>query len=603
MLGAAHAVAQPAPAGASCGTEPLPAFCGAVRGVRAQGWPAQTRSEVMAQHGLVVTSQPLAAQAGLQVLMRGGNAIDAAVATAAVLNVVEPMMVGVGGDLFAVIYIAKEKKIYVLNASGTAPSGATLARFNTLGYRWDAKNWGPTSGMPVSGILPVTVPGAVWGWQAALKRFGTLTFKEVLVPAVEYAEQGYPVSERIAHDWEMPNALPLHKCCTEPDPDSIKTWYVNGLPPRAGQIFKNTNLARTFRLLQAKGADGFYKGEVAAAIVAKSRKLGGTMTLKDLGNYQGEWVEPARTQYRGFEILELPPPSQAWATNEILNILEACVPQWAPGATLASLGPANPQYWHLMVEAKKLAYADLYRYNADPHFAKVPLPKLLAESYAASLCGKVDPRHASTPGPAANVALPGDTIVLSTADSEGNMVSWVNSNYSHFGSGITVPGYGFVLHNRGALFTLDPHSPNVIEPHKRPFNTLSAGFVMRGAEPLMTVTLMGGDMQAQGHAQLLVDILDLDANVQAAADMARFRHSQVSNVLSLEAPLYELLGARLAAMGHTVKSVNGDEVGGVQSIMYVAGQPQSEVAGAAKRVNGFYRAGSDFRKDGEAVGW
>jgi gamma-glutamyltranspeptidase/glutathione hydrolase len=215
----------------------------------------------------------------------------------------------------------------------------------------------------------------------------------------------------------------------------------------------------------------------------------------------------------------------------------------------------------------------------------------------------VDPRHASTPGPAADVALPGDTIVLSTADSEGNMVSWVNSNYSHFGSGITVPGYGFVLHNRGALFTLDPHSPNVIEPHKRPFNTLSAGFVMRGAEPLMTVTLMGGDMQAQGHAQLLVDILDLGANVQAAADMARFRHSQVSNVLSLEAPLYELLGARLAAMGHTVKSVNGDEVGGVQSIMYVAGQPQSEVAGAAKRVNGFYRAGSDFRKDGEAVGW
>jgi gamma-glutamyltranspeptidase/glutathione hydrolase len=299
-------------------------------------------------------------------------------------------------------------------------------------------------------------------------------------------------------------------------------------------------------------------------------------------------VEPAHTQYHGFDILELPPPSQAWATNEILNILQACLPQWAPGATLASLGPTNPEYWHLLVEAKKLAYADLYRYNADPHFASVPLAKLLSEPYAASLCSRVNPQHASTPGAAANFPLPGDTIVLSVADSEGNMVSWVNSNYAEFGSGITVPGYGFVLHNRGTLFTLNPQSPNVIEPHKRPFNTLSTGFVMRNGEPLMTVTLMGGDMQAQGHAQMLVDILDLGANVQAAADMARFRHTQVSNVLSLETPLYDLVGSQLAAMGHTVESVSGEEVGGVQIIM---------------RGNGYYRAGSDFRKDGEAVGW
>jgi gamma-glutamyltranspeptidase/glutathione hydrolase len=293
----------------------------------------------------------------------------------------------------------------------------------------------------------------------------------------------------------------------------------------------------------------------------------------------------------------LPPPSQAWAAEEDLNILQACLPQWAPGETLASLGPTNPKYWHLLVEAKKLAYADLYRYNADPDFVSVPLGKLLSESYAASLCGKVDPGHASSPGPEGNFALPGDTIVLSTADGEGNMVSWVNSNFSAFGSGITVPGYGFVLHNRGALFTLDPRSPNVIKPHKRPFNTLSTGFVMRGSEPYMTVTLMGGDMQAQGHAQFLVDILDLGANVQAAADMARFRHGQVSNVLSLETPLYDLVGPQLAAMGHTVKSVSGEDVGGVQSIMFVA-EP-----GSATPVAGYYRAGSDFRKDGEAVGW
>jgi gamma-glutamyltranspeptidase/glutathione hydrolase len=592
-----YAVAQAPGTGTVCGPPPQPAFCSAVRGARAEGWPAQSRSEVMAQHGMVVTSQPLAAQAGLQVLLRGGNAIDAAVATAAVLNVVEPMMVGVGGDVFAVMYIAKERKIYVLNSSGKAPSGATLAHFSSLGYHWNPKNWGPTSGMPLSGILPVTVPGAVWGWQAALKRFGKLTFKEVLEPAAGYAEKGYPVSERIAHEWQLPNALPLKKCCTEPDPESVKTWYVNGQPPQPGQIFKNADLARTLRLLQAKGGDGFYKGEVAAAIVAKSWALGGTMTLKDLANYKGKWVEPARVQYHGFDILELPPPAQAWAADEYLNILQACMPQWAPGETLASLGPTNPKYWHSMVEAKKLAYADLYRYNADPDFVAVPLGRLLSESYAASLCGKVDPRRASTPGPEEDFALPGDTVVLSTADGEGNMVSWVNSNFSAFGSGITVPGYGFVLHNRGALFTLDPRSPNVIEPHKRPFNTLSAGFVMHGGEPLMTVTLMGGDMQAQGHAQWLVDVLDLGANVQAAADMARFRHSQVSNVLSLETPLYDLVGSQLAAMGHTVKSVNGEDMGGVQSIMYVA-EP-----GSAGHADGYYRSGSDFRKDGEAVGW
>ena len=588
LLGVDNAIGQTPRGDAWCGDKPVPAYCGAVRGARAEGWPAQTRSEVMARHGMVVTSQPLAAQAGLQILMQGGNAIDAAVATAAVLNVTEPMMVGVGGDIFALVYVAKEKKLYVLNASGTAPTGATLARFNALGYHWDPKNWGPSSGMPIHGILPVTVPGAVWGWDAVLERFGKLTFKEVLEPAAQYAEQGFPVSERIAHDWLLPNALPLRKCCTEPDPESVKTWYLDGKPPRPGQIFKNTALAKTFRVLQAKGADAFYKGEIAQAIVAKSQALGGTMTLDDLAQYKGEWVEPARTQYHGFDILELPPPSQAWAANEMLNVLQACLPQWAPGETLASLGPRNPKYWHLLVEAKKLAYADLFQFNADPNFVKVPLARLLSPEYAASLCARVNPSRASTPAAPANYSQPGDTIVLSAADAEGNMVSWVNSNFDEFGSGITVPGYGFILHDRGALFTLNPASPNVIEPHKRPFNTLSAGFVLNGGQPLMTVTLMGGDMQAQGHAQWLINVLDLGANVQAAADMARFRHGQVSNLLSLETPLYDLVGSQLAAMGHTVKSVNGDEMGGVQTIMVV---------------DGTYRSGSDFRKDGEAVGW
>ena len=604
-LGGGAVFAQSALEMQPCEHVPQPPFCSAVRGARAEGWPAQSRSEVMAQHGMVATSQPLAAQAGLQILQHGGNAIDAAVATAAMLNVMEPMMVGMGGDLFAIIYIAKERKIYVLNASGMAPTGATLERFNELGYHWDPKNWGPGSGMPHNGILPVTVPGALWGWQAALKRFGKLTFKEVLEPAAEYAQNGFPISERIAHDWRLPNALPLRACCTDPDPDSIKTWYVNGAAPKAGQIFRNPDLARTLRLLQTQGSDAFYKGEIARAIVAKSRALGGSMTLEDLAGYKGEWVEPARSQYHGFDILELPPPAQAWATNEILNILQACVPRWAPGQTLASLGPANAQYWHLFVEAKKLAYADLYRYNADPDFTAVPLTRLLSEVYAASLCGKVNPQRASTPGPAADFPMPGDTIVLSAADGEGNMVSWVNSNYAEFGSGITVPGYGFLLHNRGGLFSLEPRSANVIEPHKRPFNTLSAGFVMQSGKPLMTVTLMGGDMQAQGHAQMLVDVLDLGANLQASADMARFRHSQVPNVLSLETPLYDLVGTKLAAMGHSVKSVSGGEMGGVQVIMFVAGTDDTHLdqPASGKRVAGYYRAGSDFRKDGAAVGW
>jgi gamma-glutamyltranspeptidase/glutathione hydrolase len=554
----------------------------------------------MAQHGVVATSQPLAAQAGLQIMRNGGNAIDAAVAAAAVLSVVEPMNVGVAGDLFAIIYVAKEKKLNTHNASGTAPTGATRARFNELGYRANPDNWGPGSGMPGAGILTVTVPGSVWGWGEVLRRFGKRNFKEVLQPAIDYAENGFPITQRIAAEWELPPALPLQRCCRAYDPDSIKTWTIDGKEPEAGQIFRNPDLARTLRVLQRRGRDGFYKGEIARAIVAKSSALGGTMTLADLAAYKGEWVEAAASTYRGYYVFELPPPSQAWATNEMLNILEACVPKWAPGETLASLGPRNPLYWHLMIETKKIAYRDLYAFNGDPKFTKVPLERLLSKAYAETQCSQVDPAVASETGPRSTTDLAaGDTIVLSTADAEGNMVSWVNSNYAGFGSGITVPGYGFVLHNRGALFTLDPASPNVIAPHKRPFNTLAAGFVMNGQVPLMTVLLMGGDMQAQGHAQVLVDVLDLGANVQAASDMARFRHSQIVNQVGLESDLFRLVGPALTQMGHRVGPVTGAAVGGYQSILFVPGTGPA----LKGKLNGYYRAGSDHRKDGQAVGW
>jgi gamma-glutamyltranspeptidase/glutathione hydrolase len=401
-----------------------------------------------------------------------------------------------------------------------------------------------------------------------------------------------------------PTASDPRACCTQVDPDSVAAWYVNGKRPAAGQIYRNRELAKTFRILQQKGRDGFYRGEIAQAIVAKSAAVGGTMTLQDLASYAGEWLEASTTNYHGYDVFTLPPPAQTWATAEILNVLEACVPKWAPGQTLATLGPANPKYWHMVVEAKKLAYKDLYAYNADPNFATVPVPRLLSKAHASSLCGLVDPNRATATAPGAPDDATGDTIVLSTADRFGNMVSWVNSNYSSFGSGLTVPGYGFVLHNRGALFTLNPGSPNAIAPNKRPFNTLSAGFVMRNNRPLMTVTLMGGDMQAQGIAQVLVNVLDLGANLQAATDMARFRHGQVANMLSLESRLFGLVGAQLKAMGHTVQSVDGTNLGGYQAIMFTPDANAPPSAGnAAQPIQGFYRAGSDHRKDGQAVGY
>lgn len=563
--------------------------CNAVRGERAEGWLPQSRSPVMATHGMVVTSQPLAAQAGVRILMEGGNAIDAAVATAATLNVTEPMSVGMGGDLFAIIYTAKNRQWHVLNASGMAASGETVAHLNALGYHYDPKNWGPGSGMPPGGILDVTVPGSAWGWDEALHRYGTMKLATVLAPAIDYARNGYPVSERIARSWRLPNALPLRHCCAQPDPDSINVWYINGKPPVPGQIFRNPLLAHAFELLAKYGRDVFYKGEIARAIVAKSKAFGGTMTLSDLANYRGEWVRPVATSYHGYTLLELPPPSQGFATNEALNILEQCVPKILPAQTLASLGPANATYWHLLVEAKKLAYADLYADNGDPDRVSIPIKRLLSKTYAATLCTKIDPKRASAAAPTGNPSGRGDTVVLSTADRWGNMVSWVNSNYDGFGSGITVPGYGFILHDRGALFTLNPKSPDAIAPHKRPYNTLMAGFIVRHGRPVMTLGLMGGDMQAQGHEQIVVDIADLGANVQQAGDMARFYHDEVANRLFLEAPLYDLVGGQLRAMGHDVRSSNRSPMGGYQAIMRLP--------------NGAYSAGSDFGKDGEAVGW
>ena len=608
VLSPSFALAQVSPVQICTGTS-APA-CQAVRGDRSEGWLPQTRSEVMARNGIVSTVQPLAAQAGLRILQQGGNAIDAAVATAAALNVVYPANTGIGGDLFAIIYVAKEKKIYQINASGIAPSGLTLARMNSLGYKAHPANFGPGSGMPSGGILTVTVPGSLWGWQEVLTRFGTKTFKEVLQPAIDYAEQGFPVTEEIQSSWRMKNALPLVGCCTQVDPDSVKTFYLNGTPPTTGTIFRNPDLAKTFRLIQQQGRDVFYKGEVARAIVAKSNELGGTMTLDDLANYKGEWVTPASTTYHDqFTIYGTRAPSQAWGIVEEMNVLEQCVPVWYPGQTLATLGPANPLFWHALVEAKKAVYADLYGHNADPNVVSVPVDTLTSKPHAASLCGKINPKRASSTGSGgSDTSDSGDTIHLAAADRWGNMVSWINSNFAGWGSGITVPGYGFILHNRGGLFTLDPNSPNVIAPHKRPYNTLSAVLVTQNGKPFLVTGQHGGDQQGQGNMQVLVNILDLGANVQAAGDMARFSHNQVSNGLRLESQLFKLVGSQLISMGHKASSSDGSPVGGFEAIMFMAdpsaspGCAPTDLSCTAP-IAGIYRAGSNFREDGQAAGY
>jgi gamma-glutamyltranspeptidase / glutathione hydrolase len=477
--------------------------------------------------------------------------------------------------------------------------------------------------MPSTGILSVTVPGVVWGWDQALRTLGTMSFAQVLGPAIDYAENGFPVSERISNDWTIPNMLGLLKAQGRigQDPDTIAAWTIDGQSPLPGQIFKNPDLAHTFKLIAEHGPSVFYRGEIAKAIVAKSQKLGGTMTLADLANYSGYWHTPASITYDGYTIYETNAPSQAWAALEGLNILEQCSGKMLNGQTLAQVGPTSPAFWHFLVEAKKLAYSDLYAYNGDPAFVNVPVATLTSKQHAASLCDQINPNSTS---PSTLVGNGGsDTIVLSTADRWGNMVAWVNSNYSSFGSGITVPGYGFILHDRGALFSLwNPPAGqlpnnNVIQPGKQPFNTLSAGFTINNANPgqMMAFELMGGDMQSQGHMQVLVNMLDLGANLQAATDMARFYHNQVSDTLSLESDLYDLVGQQLISLGHTkTVSTNGGPMGGYQAIMLTpnpgsqTSQTRSFPFGGGRDhdvtpVNGFYRAGSDHRKDGSAVGW
>jgi gamma-glutamyltranspeptidase/glutathione hydrolase len=561
----------PPPFGSPSPGDPAPSErITAVRGDRASGWLDQPRSEVLARRGMVATSQALASQAGLRILQQGGNAADAAVATAAELALVEPESTHLGADMFALYYSARDRKLYGLNASGWAPEAWTREYFTGRGLEE----------MPTRGPDTVSVPGAVDGWHRLLQRFGTMSFREVLEPAVRDAEQGFAITERVHSDWRD-TVSKLRQ-----DPDSAETFLVDGEAPELYSVFRNPDLARTLRTLQRRGRDAFYEGDIARAIVRKLRDLGGSMTYDDLRDFRSEWVKPISTNYHGYDVFQIPPNTQGFATLEILNILETCVPRL--GFDLAALGPRSPQFWHLLVEAKKLAYVDLEAYNGDPRFTDVEreLERLLSKDYAASLCERIDPDRASTPTVTADIE--GGTVYLAAADRWGNMVSFIYSIYNSFGSGITVPGHGFVLHDRAALFSLDPDSPNVVAPRKRPFHTIIPAFVMKDGEPVLAFGSMGGSVQPQAQVSELVNMIDLGMNVQAAGDAARFRHDQEPNVLRLESQLYDLVGEPLAAMGHVVRRTDGGLVGGYQAIHHE---------------DGVYRAGSDLRKDGAAAGW
>ncbi|MDP9401186.1 MAG: gamma-glutamyltransferase family protein [Actinomycetota bacterium] len=579
----------------------------AVRASRPQGYPEQSRSEVLARNGVAATSQPLMTATAERILLDGGNAVDAAVAAAATAGVVEPMATGLGGDMFALVWSARDKKLYGLESSGWAPKGWTPEYFEeTLGV----------DQVPGSGINSVTVPGAVAGWDAILERFGTMGFRQVLEPARRYAAEGFPVHERVAHDWRTlaPNL--------RTDADTVDTFLPNGEPPGMYGIFRNPDLARTLRLIQRGGRDAFYEGPIARAIVRKSRAAGGVMQLDDLAQFAqskgGKLVKPISVDYHGYDIHQLPPPGQGFAALEILNILDVCAPR--VGFDLAELGPRDPKYWHFIVEAKKLAYSDLLRYNADPASEDVPLRTLLSKEYAATLCDKLDPERARPADVRGNI--PGGTVYLTVGDRWGNMVSFVDSISGFFGSYVTVPGYGFLLNNRGANFTLEEGHPNQVAPRKRPFITITAGFITKDGQPLMAFGNKGGTTQPQAQAQHVVNMVDLGMNVQATADAARFDHDQVSDTLGLDTGQLGLVGPQLTELGHRVVQARGQS-GVYQGLLFERdrnlrparmpprGTPCCPGALETNRgrsrlfeqpLNGVYRAGSDLRQDGHAGG-
>jgi gamma-glutamyltranspeptidase / glutathione hydrolase len=526
------------------------------------------RSVVRAEHGMVATSQPLASQVGLEVLKHGGNAVDAAIAMAAVLNVTEPMMTGVGGDMFALVYWAKTKELKGLNASGRAPRALTLDHFAKKNIKQ----------MPATGMESITVPGAFDGWVTLLDKYGTMKLPDLLAPAIEYAEHGFPVMEKTAEDWNA-EVRKLQRT-----PAASANYLIDGRAPRPGEIFRQANLARTLRVLARDGRDGFYKGEIAKAIADYFQKNGGFITLDDLAAQKSEWVEPISTDYRGYTVYEIPPNGQGLTALLTLNILE--------GFDLQALSSQPDRYYHTLIEATKLAFADRNRYIADPHFAKVPVTELLAKDYAAKRRALIDPNKAlDSPAPG-EINMGSDTTYFTVVDKDGNAVSFINSLFDAFGSGIVGGDTGIVFQNRGSGFSLNPDHPNHLEPGKRPFHTIIPAMVFKDGKLFLSFGVMGGAIQPQGHVQVLVNLIDLGMGLQQAIDAPRYRITNGRGVM-LEDELTASVIEHLTAMGHVRVTPPGAlraSMGGGQAIMI---DPVSKTLMGA----------SDPRKDGMALGY
>ena len=484
------------------------------------------RSMVISRYGIVATSYVQASQAGAEVLRKGGSAVDAAIAANAVLGVEEPMMNGIGGDLFAIYFDATSGKLYGLNSSGWAPQGLTIARMKAR----DAQR------MPLRSIDTVTVPGAVAGWNALHDRFGKLPWKELFQPAIFYADQGYPVPELVHEFWGGAPQIFAN------DPEGQRVYLPNGRPPAVGEIFSNPDLAKTLRLISVTGVDAYYKGAIAQAILSTSGALGGTMSADDLAEFKPEWVDPISTTYRGWTVYELPPNGQGMAALEMLNIMET--------TSASPDGPLSVAELHKKIEAMKLAYADLERYNGDPRFANIPVKGLLSKEYAQARAKLIDPDHANCD--VAYGTPRSDTTFLTAVDRNGNIVSLIQSNFETFGSGIAVKGMGFVLQDRGALFSLDPKSPNALAPRKRPFHTIIPAFMERGDEHI-GFGIMGGANQPLAHAQFVSNVADYGMNIQQALENARFTvHPDRGCNIIIESRVKPEVLDKLSAMGHTL---------------------------------------------------
>ena len=550
-----------------------------------QAW---SRSPVYAANGMAATAQPLASQIAIDILKAGGTAVDAAIAANAALGLMEPTGNGIGGDLFAIVWDPKTAKLHGLNASGRSPQSRSLERLK--------EQLAGTDSIPPLGHLPVTVPGTVDGWFELHQRFGNLPMQKVLAPAIQYAKEGFPVSPVIAYYFQRAEAAFTRRLAMIDEFDNAKRTYFTPRAPKTGQIFRNLDLAETYSKIASEGRNVFYKGTIAKTIDAYMQRIGGDLRLADFVAHKSEWVTPGCAAYRDVELCELPPNGQGFAALQMVNILKH--------ANIAQFTRDDPRVWHYLTEAKRLAFEDVAKYYADPDFADVPTEWLLSEAYGKARFDLIDPAKAMTqPQPGeAKLESTGDTTYLTVADRDGMMVSLIQSNYRGMGSGLVPDGLGFMLQDRGELFSLDPDHANVYAPGKRPFHTIIPAFLMRNGKPLMSFGLMGGSMQPQGHVQILINMIDYGMNPQEAGDAARMNHSggrqptgsgenDLLGTLYLEPGVSAATVKALKAMGHRVEIVkNGVMFGGYQAIYR---DPKT----------GVYAGATEMRKDGLAIGY